>query len=125
MQKLLFTLFFFTSLSIAANDMPDRFLGQSVQAIWQSIHTNINSFFIKEESPKPESDSSLSTHESKDISAFQKLFRQTITFTNNTSNSLSLFAQNVINETEDKLLTAEQAANKFIDQVEEAGTDIS
>ena len=104
----------------AAHDIPDRFLGQSVTAVWGNIHASIASFFEKENkpnvlvAPKPEIET--------DISPFQKLFRQTISFTNNTANVLTDFALHIIDEAKEKLYTVDQAADRFIGRIENAGS---
>ncbi len=119
MKKLYVVASFFISFSLCAHDIPDRFLGQSVTAVWGNIHASITSFFEKEEklaAPTPEPE--------VDISPFQKLFRHTISFTTNTANILTDFASHIIDEAQEKLYTVEQAADRFIGRIEDAGSTI-
>ncbi len=108
----------FASLSLAAHDIPDRFLGQSVSSAWHSIHGNIKSFFEKREK-QPEQKPTL-----HDLTPFQKLFRQTISFTHNTKNVLSTVAEHILDEVTEKMYSIEQAADAFIARIEDAGEDI-
>ncbi len=118
-MKKLYVVTIFISFSLGAHNVPDRFLGQSVTAVWGNIHASISSFFEKEEKPaaaKPEPE--------VDISPFQKLFRHTISFTTNTANVLTDFASHIIDEAKEKLYTVEQAADRFIGRIEDAGSTI-
>ena len=122
MTKSILTLTLISSLSVCNQEMPDRFLGHSVESLWGSIQTSINSFFEpKEDAPDT---SQPEVQEEKDLSLFQQLFRNTITFTNNTANSLSAFAQKVMDEAKESILTIEDAADRFIGQVEDAGSAV-
>ncbi len=120
-MKKLFLAALFLSSSLYAHDLPDRFLGQSATAIWNTIHGNITSFFEPEgeaHSPAPpETIEPLS-----DPSPFQVLFRQTITFTNNASNALTNLAAHVLDEAKEKLYTVDQAADYFIQKIENSGS---
>ncbi|EKD48616.1 MAG: hypothetical protein ACD_64C00224G0004 [uncultured bacterium] len=119
MKKLIFSAFLITT-SLSAHEIPDRFLGQSVSAIWTTIHANITSFFEPKEHqvspPPPET-----LEQPTVLSPFQKLFRQTISFTHNSANVLTNLASQIINEAKEKMYTTEQATDRFIQHIEHAG----
>jgi hypothetical protein len=120
-MKKYFIVTIFVSFSLyAAHDIPDRFLGQSVTAVWGNIHASIASFFEKEDKPNLHVAPKPGTE--VNISPFQKLFRHSISFTNNTANILSDLASHIIDEAKEKLYTVDQAADRFIERIEDAGS---
>lgn len=122
-MKKLFLAALFLSSSLYAHNLPDRFLGQSATAIWSTIHGNITSFFEpKEESLSPAPPEIIEAISNP--SPFQMLFRQTISFTNNTSNALTNVAAHVLDEAKEKLYTVDQAADYFIQKIENSGSTL-
>jgi len=122
MRQLFFAIILLSS-PLLAHDIPDRFLGQSASAVWNTIHGNITSFFEPKEStlsPAPPE----TIEQPHNLTPFQKLFRQTVSFTHNTSNTLTNVASQIRDEVKEKLYTVDQAADYFIQRIEDAGHTI-
>lgn len=100
--------------SLQAQDIPDKFLGETVQSAWSSIQHNINTFFIPH---------SISIAADSNLSVFQKLFRQTVTFTQNSTNYLTELAQATLEKSKEQMLSLEEVAQHFIHTLEKSGND--
>ncbi len=117
-MKLHYIMIVSISGSLAAHTMQDRF----ITSFWHNIQTSIESHFSSEKKPSPTKP--CATHSELPMNAFQKLFRETITFTHDTRNILTEFAHEIIVEIKEKMLSAEEAMNRFIEKIEHGGTSI-